>query len=218
MTLALEVTERRFIQSVLRAADSRSDAAVVLVGSHARGTSMTSLSDIDIVTVGMTPPRPAPPRIQLIALSEDDLRSRMDSGDDFVQWTLRLGSPLAGRAYWRKLGEELLAHAVWPHYERKLQHAATRISLARDLLAMGDLAATLEELRFALSHLARALLLRRDIFPLSRAELPDQLRSAGDGHLADAVEASGDERSLSDTRLSELLQVATEHLSQLSIP
>lgn len=49
---------------------------------------------------------------------------------------------------------------------------------------MGDLDAADEEARFALSHLARAILLAAGVFPLSRPELAAQLEEIGETDLA----------------------------------
>ena len=44
-----------------------------------------------------------------------------------------------------------------------------------DLLDVGDVDAASEEMMFAASHVARAVLLQHGRFPLSRMELPSQL-------------------------------------------
>lgn len=216
MALALEVSEQRFVRELLRGADSSTDAAVVLVGSGARSGASTPFSDVDVLTVGFDPPRPAPPRIQVVALTEAALRTRVRDGDDFAQWALRYGKPLAGRAYWRLLQEQLLPDAPWPSYEAKRAQAALRLEFAEELASMGDSSAAAEELRFALSHLARAFLLRQAIFPLARAELPTQLRSIGDRELADSLEklsATGDTDGI---EVSALLRIARQRLEELS--
>ena len=50
--------------------------------------------------------------------------------------------------------------------------------MALDLLAVGDVEAASEELMFAVTHVARAILLKEGVFPLSRPELPAQLRDS----------------------------------------
>ena len=57
-----------------------------------------------------------------------------------------------------------------------MDHARKRMNVALELLEMGDVEAASEELMFAASHVARAILLERGVFPLSRPELPAQLR------------------------------------------
>jgi hypothetical protein len=182
------VRERRFLEELLCRASSHRNATVVLVGSYARETETSPLSDIDLVTIGVSIDHEPPPTIQLMPLTEDDLSSRLRSGDDFVQWALRFGMPLAGRSYWRGLKNDLLREAPWPDYTRKLGQAQTRLHYAEMLAEMGDLDASNEELRFALSHLARAQLLKAGEFPLSRPELPKQLRALGNSTLAMALE------------------------------
>lgn len=176
-TAHIDLIQRRYLGSLIRSLPS--STPVVLVGSRARGTVVPDLSDVDVLVVGDQPtPRP-PADIQLIVVPEGRFRERLREGDDFPQWALRYGLPLCGRRRWRQLGESLLPDAPWPSVQRKLRQADRKLSAVRDLLEIGDVPAAEEELRFALSHLARALLLSRHVFPLSRPELADQLAEAG---------------------------------------
>ena len=59
--------------------------------------------------------------------------------------------------------------------------------MAAGLLETGDAEAATEELVYAASHIARAILLARGVFPLSRAELPPQLKPY-ESELADALD------------------------------
>ena len=52
-----------------------------------------------------------------------------------------------------------------------------RIGMSRQLLDIGDIDAASEEMMFAASHVARAVLLKHGQFPLSRMELPSQLEA-----------------------------------------
>lgn len=167
--------ERKYLGSLIRSLPS--STPVVLVGSWARGTVIPDLSDIDVLVIGDQPP-PPPAEVQVIVLPEERFRERLREGDDFPQWALRFGRALSGRRRWRELSESLLRNAPWPSVERKLRQAGPRLSAVRDLLQMGDLPAAEEELRSALAHIARALLLSRHVFPLSRPELADQLNQA----------------------------------------
>jgi hypothetical protein len=125
-----------------------------------------------------------PPQIQLISITQEKLRHRVQAGDDFAQWALRFGVALAGRQVWDKLRKELLSDAPWPKQTPQLEQASKKLETAQDLFQMGDLPAAEEEIRFALSHLARAELLGKGVFPLSRQELPAQLQEAGQPRLA----------------------------------
>jgi hypothetical protein len=68
--------------------------------------------------------------------------------------------------------------------------AAKSLDLARRFVATGDQDGAIVQGRAALSLAARAPLLDLRVFPLSRAELPDQLREVGMRHAAAALTAS----------------------------
>jgi uncharacterized protein (UPF0332 family) len=82
----------------------------------------------------------------------------------------------------------------WPSWQTKIMHAASRLFLASELLDIGDLDAAAEELLYSASHSARAVLLRREVFPLSRPEMIDQLNENGFARLSSTLAAllSGD--------------------------
>jgi len=179
------LAERKYLRGLLWS--SPPGSPVVLVGSWARGTANVRWSDIDVLVMGEHDGPLPPPRIQLITITQEELRRRVHAGDDFAQWALRFGAPLAGRHAWDELRKQLLSEAPWPKAALQLKQARKKLETATDLFRMGDLAAAEEEIRFALSHLARAELLRRRIFPLSRQELPVQLRAAGKPKLAEMM-------------------------------
>ena len=208
---SLLLEERKYLRDLLRRQDDGSEA-VVLVGSWARGTYVSPLSDIDVLLVGGSVPREAPVGVQLLRVSLDELRSRVASGDDFLQWALRYGTALKGRRLWEKLRGELLERAPWPEPDVKVRQAARRYRVAKALFDMGDLDAAQEEARFALAHLARAQLLSGHIFPLSRPELPGQLRTKGHQELADSLERSNSSGPLSARELEEMLSLIARRL------
>lgn len=172
----IDLSERKFLGALIRSLPS--NTPVVLVGSWARGTVIADLSDIDVLVIADQPTPTPPAEVQVILLPEERFRDRLRRGDDFPQWALRFGLPLSGRKRWRELSDSLLQDAPWPSVGRKLGQADHKLFAVRDLLEMGDMPAAEEELRFALSHIARALLLSRHVFPLSRPELPEQLVQA----------------------------------------
>src|ERR1700686_276206 len=179
------LVERKYLRGLLWSTPP--GTPVVLVGSWARGTANARWSDIDVLVIGEHDGPPPPPRIQLIGITPEELRRRVGEGDDFTQWALRFGVPLAGRHRWDELREQLLSNAPWPKAASQLKHARKKLETASDLFRMGDLPAAEEEVRFAVSHLARAELLSHRIFPLSRQELPLQLRKEGNTRLAELM-------------------------------
>jgi predicted nucleotidyltransferase len=174
------LAERKYLRGLLTAMPR--GQPVVLIGSWARGTAVSPWSDIDVLVVGEGEPALAPSRLQVMLMSSAEFRRRLEAGDDFPQWALRFGVPLSGRKAWESLRRELLPEAPWPDSERKLRQARRRWDAAEALLAMGDVPAAEEEVRFAVSHIARAELLSQQVFPLSRPELSSQLEAMGKGN------------------------------------
>lgn len=189
------LVERKYLRGLLWSTPRGSP--VVLVGSWARGTANSRWSDIDVLVMAEHDGPLPPSRIQLIRITSEELRRRVGEGDDFAQWALRFGVPLAGRHLWDELRQQLLPNAPWPKGASQFKQARKKLETATDLFRMGDLPAAEEEIRFALSHLARAELLSHRIFPLSRQELPLQLRKAGNTRLAELMA-----RANSDTPMS----------------
>lgn len=200
---ALTILDRRHLQEALAAIDDQA-TAVVLVGSRARGVG-DDTSDIDLLVIGSGRlPRPGG-RVQIIQTSEIELMERLKTGDDFAAWAIRYGKPIRGRSRWRELRSRLSAVQRWPDPELKQQKAAAHWKRAVSLRDLGDEDAAEDEARIALSHLARALLLERGVFPLSRPELAGQLEEIGEVGLAEALTST-------TLPLDELLPMLRSHL------
>jgi len=91
-----------------------------------------------------------------------------------------------------------------------------RLSAAQALLQMGDLDAAQVELRFAITLLARAVLLRANSYPLSRPELAQQLDGLGVTSLALLMRRLGDPEPMREHELINALALGCEMLSSLS--
>ena len=117
-------------------------------------------------------------QLHVQVLTIDELWERLRAGDDFAAWCVRYGVPLLTSDSWLQVVKSPEANA-WPDWRRKLRHAARRLALASMLLETGDLAAAAEEMLYASSHTARAILLRAGVFPLSRPEIIAQLGELG---------------------------------------
>lgn len=185
-SVALTPLERKNIRIAM--SQTGSDC-VVLVGSVARGTRNSPAGDLDVLILDGTHSKVLMPGLQVTVLSSSALADRVISGDDFAQWALRFGVPIRGRSKWTELKTQLLERAPWPEPQRKQEQASKRIERARDLLEMGDEHAAQEELMYAASHLARATLLEKRVFPLSRPELAAQLKRVEHPELAELLES-----------------------------
>ena len=160
------------------------DLAIILVGSAARNV-RTEDSDIDLLLVGLK--RPCVPRsfpgFHIQASSTHEFLRNLQNGEDFESWCVRLGVPLFDVGRWAEiLGSE--EAKKWPRWELKVAHGARRLFFAHEFIEMGDNLAASEELVYTLGHIARGLLLKAGIFPLSRPELAGQIRTLGYSHLA----------------------------------
>lgn len=106
------------------------------------------------------------------------------AGDDFIQWSLRFGRVIFDDGTLLRALRLMTERRPWPDIERKQRHAVKSLELARRVVDSGDEDGGLLQVRTALSLAARAHLLAHGEFPMTRAELPDQL--AGAGHVAAA--------------------------------
>jgi hypothetical protein len=174
--------------STLNEADPDGRAAAILIGSVARKAA-TAKSDLDLLVVAEKPisVKRGNDRIHLQVMSEPQFMERLKAGDDFAAWCVRFGIPVRQAAVWNRIVQSAEAE-VWPEWRNKIDHAARRLLLADQLMKLNDDEAAAEELSYAVSHVARGLLLKEGEFPLSRAEMISQLRDAGYPHLSDILQ------------------------------
>ena len=153
-------------------------ATVVLVGSGARGV-RNPRSDIDVLVLHGDDRRirlKRPGDVHLQQDSRSRFLTRLKDDDDYPGWALRFGTPLRDPGgWWAEHAAAEIENPHWPDWRPKLKYARKRIRMASELLEVGDVDAASEELLFAASHVARAVLLKHGVFPLSRPELPSQL-------------------------------------------
>jgi hypothetical protein len=165
-------------------ANPGTELIAVLIGSVARHRE-TANSDIDMLVIGMprpTPVRTAPP-FHVQCFGTEEFRRKLAAGDDFAAWCIRFGSVLLGQEPWLRL-RRLPEAEHWPTWNTKVAHAYRRLIFSWELLGIDDLPASQEELMYAFSHIARALLLKSRLFPFSRPELPEQIEAMGQHRVA----------------------------------
>ena len=211
MSLTQHRDEEEFLALARTEAARSSSGVVVVLGSSARGSRATT-SDLDVLLIDCAAPE-GPPTVHVIELETADLTRRINSGDDFAQWALRFGVPLAGRGVWQILVESLLPRAPWPDASRKIVQAQERLRISTDLLEVGDSTSAQKEGSYAASHTARAYLLRSNVFPLSRPELPSQLQSLTLGRLADALDQLASPNNLPRHLVDAALGVVDVHIA-----
>lgn len=184
----LDPEVRIYVEGLLEAAALEDAFAVVLTGSVARRATPCLWSDVDIVALELSSPD-APPAVHLMEMKVPEFEEKVRGGDDVAQWAARHGRPLYGHARWDALVRRVLCDAPWPDYREKLAQSNRRLEVSRALLDAGDARSAQKELVYAASHLGRALLFANRVFPLSRPELPDQLRDVDEYPTARVLEA-----------------------------
>jgi predicted nucleotidyltransferase len=169
--------------------------AFVLSGSTARGR-RTQISDLDYHVIGVSSLEVTnlPGDIDLFTDDVDRFQTKLRHGDDLTHWSIWYGCVLFDSGVMREAAEYVAEHDAWPDPQRKLRQASGALDFAARMAASGDYAATLEMVRGALTLTARWVLLSHDIFPLARAELPDQLEQLGQKELSLALRQSIHER------------------------
>jgi hypothetical protein len=182
--------QRALTELLLERARASGAEAFALTGSTARNR-RTAISDLDYHVVGSRPRYDdLPEEIDVYAGDVDRFWSKLRSGDDFVQWTLRFGCILFDCGIFRAGLNAITAEDIWPDPHVQLRRVPEFRRIAARLIEVGDREAAQEQVRATLTAAARALLLNARVFPLARSELPDQLDDAGEKTLAEALARS----------------------------
>ncbi len=193
--------QRILTEEVLTRSRAAGAQAFALTGSTSRNR-RTEISDLDFHVVG---PRPTyddfPGEVDIYAGDVEHFWTKLRSGDDFVQWTLRFGCVLFDTGIFRAGLRTIATEDLWPDPQAKFIRVPAHLDLASRLIRMGDRDAAQAEVRATLTTAARGVLLEARVFPLARSELPDQLRTIGHEQLARALNATiHSERSLVELR------------------
>lgn len=172
--------------------------AVVLLGSAIRPASSSFDFDCLYIYRGVRPViMKAPSEVDIRGFNSDRVDHFIADGHDLLVWSIRLGQVACERdAFWSKLREKWLERMPFPSSDVADNRAAKAEELLHDLLKVGDEDAAVEQLVTALTHRARAILLRATVFPASRPELPNQLREIGETVLADSLESAIRQRNM----------------------
>ena len=217
--MTVKASWRALIDDVLAELERLSEldaATVLLVGSVARHAD-TAASDIDVLVISPKQLKrvQTSPKAQVFMITRSRFLERLRGGDDFPHWVVRFGEVLSDKSRWWERLMRDPAIDTWPDWERKLNQAGARLSFASRLYASGDYDHAAEEFLLSARHLARAVLLKDRIFPLSQPELPKQLREQGCAELADLVDALADGSS-DRAVLSRAERLLAEWLNRLS--
>ncbi len=182
---------RKWVREFVDWAVITSDIKVVVaIGSAVRD--VPNSVDVDLLVAYQdTVPDVAtqPIDVDLRYFRVDDLRALALQGHDLIGWALKFGAPIVDKdGHWHQLERELCDRLPFPSRAASIQRAQRARDLLEELLEAGDEDAASEQLLSLLTHLARAVLVDKKVYPTSRPELPSQLRSVGETSLAHALE------------------------------
>ena len=171
--------------------------AVVLFGSTIRPAENSFDLDCLYIYRGEQPALPpAPMEVDIRSYHADQVDLLIESGHDLLGWSIRLGELVCERArYWTHLRANWLSRLPFPSPDVAEARAVRAERILAELREVGDEDAAVEQLLTAVTHRARAALLRAHIFPASRPELPAQLRKIGLTALADELIAAIKQRN-----------------------
>lgn len=182
--------------------------AVVAFGSAVR--SNVKSYDLDLLFVyDQIKPNVASRRmeIDLRGYSRNEVVDLLARGHDLICWAVRFGKPICEREhYWKDLTLRWNDRLPLPSTGAASRRSEKAWTLFLDLLVMGDLDAALEQYVTYLTHRARIELVRNEVFPASRPELPGQLRAVGARSLAQNLEQALRRRHLRSEGVEHRLQ------------
>jgi hypothetical protein len=163
--------------------------AVVLFGSTIRPAKSSFDLDCLYVYRGKPPTLPpAPMEVDVRGYRADQVDELISAGHDLLVWSVRLGKLVCERdGYWSRLTAHWRSRAPFPSPEVAEKRARDAERILADLREIGDEDAEVEQWVAVTTHRARAALLRANVFPASRPELPAQLCKIGENGLADAL-------------------------------
>lgn len=160
--------------------------AVVAVGSAVR--SAVSSVDLDFVVFCISPAQltvKPPLEVDLRTYAADQVDSLLQSGNDLVGWSVKFGHVLFQRqGFWDRILESWRDGIPLPSADIASRRAEDAFRRFNSVLELGDADAAYEQAISYVTHLSRAALIKRHVYPASRPELPEQLRSAGCTQLA----------------------------------
>jgi hypothetical protein len=164
--------------------------AIVAVGSAIRQN--VSSVDIDLVVICENPrslTNKPPIEVDLRAYPVATVEPQIESGQDMLGWAVKFGRVLFQRnSFWDKVVESWLHRLPLPSHDLARQRATDAYNRLLKVLQLGDEDAVREQALSYVTHLARAQLLERGIYPASRPELASQLRACGVFPLAEVLD------------------------------
>jgi hypothetical protein len=182
--------------------------AVVAVGSAVR-PSVQSF-DLDLVVICQEPSKmkaKPPIEIDLRAYAASRVDELIQSGNDLLGWTVKFGHVLFQRErFWDTVLKNWLERLPLPSADVASQRADDSYRRLSNVFELGDAEAAYEQALSYVTHLARAKLLEKRVYPASRPEIPRQLRAVGCVRIAEWLERLIDRTTVHSEEIAKLLK------------
>ncbi len=177
-------------EGVLRLADRCTEIeTIVASGSAVRHVEHSDDLDLVLVYRASRPTLSRPPiDVDLRQYDKRGILAKLQSGHEYLFWTLRYGRVLFDRnGWWARLSVDWAQRIPLPCVAVARERASKANRLYKEMTEIGDYEAAAELRLSLLTHLARAALSGAGVFPKSRPELPGQLREIAEPVLADRL-------------------------------
>jgi hypothetical protein len=182
--------------------------AVIAVGSAVRPSVQSFDLDLVVICREPTKMKTKPPlEIDLRAYAATQVDDLIRSGNDLLGWTVKFGRVLFQREhFWDAVLETWLERLPLPSADVACQRAEDSYRRLSNVFELGDANAAYEQALSYVTHLARAKLLKRRVYPASRPEIPRQLRAVGCIRLAEWLERLIDRTAQHSEQIAKLLK------------
>jgi hypothetical protein len=189
---------RRWVRQFARiACADENTAALVLIGSLARNAGAPA--DVDLLYIYRHHPiayRQHPIDVDIRAYPTDGIPEQLSRAQDLLSWSVRFGRLVCEHdQYWTTLTHDWCKNMPLPNPQVAEERAQRAAAVYEHLHKIGDQDAAAEQLITLLTHKAWARLLRSQVHPASRPELPKQLRAIGEVSLASELDSALKQRA-----------------------
>ena len=196
------------INLVHTASSDRNIVAIIAVGSAVRPTVQSA--DLDLMLVCREPARSRlmpPIEVDLRAYAASKVDALIAGGHDMLGWGVKFGETLFQRdGFWDAVLAKWKRRLPLPSAQTSARRADAAFERLTKVFELGDRNAAQEQAVSYLTHLARAELLRKRVYPASRPELPKQLRAKGSLAIAKSLERLLDRRYEDSDEVASLIE------------